>query len=339
MRGVAAALVAVVALLVALAAPSAAVAAEPVPSEPAPSEPAPGDPGGQSAVVAVAASAEGGLWTVDGHGVVASHRQAAHHGDPSGVELWEPIVGMAATPSGRGYWLVASDGGVFTYGDAAFHGSAGGIELWEPIVGMAATPSGRGYWLVASDGGVFTYGDAAFHGSTGGQDLAEPITGVVATTDGDGYWLVDTAGRLSTYGAAVALDVPPLDSGARVASLGSLPDGGGLVLVLENRASVMLPFPRPTADDSARVVGKLTADRLATWESVAQCESGGDWAINTGNGYYGGLQFSADSWRGVGGTGLPHQHSRTEQIYRGELLLQAQGWGAWPGCARKLGLL
>ena len=375
----------VVTLLVALATSGAAGAAQPAASDPVASEPVPSDqsasdPAGPSAVVAVAASAERGLWTVDGHGVVAAHRQATHHGDPSGVGLWEPIVGMAATPSGRGYWLVASDGGVFTYGDAAFHGSAGGIDLWEPIVGMAATPSGRGYWLVASDGGVFTYGDAAFHGSagdidlespiigmaatpsglgywlvasdggvftygdasfhgsTGGQDLAEPITGVVATEGGDGYWLVDTAGRLFTYGAAAALTVPPLDSGARVASLGSLPDGTGLVLVLENRASVVLGFPRPTADDAARVLGKLTGDRLATWEALARCESGGDWAINTGNGYYGGLQFSADSWRGVGGTGLPHQHSREEQIYRGELLLQAQGWGAWPACARLLGL-
>lgn len=76
----------------------------------------------------------------------------------------------------------------------------------------------------------------------------------------------------------------------------------------------------------------------SVWDRLAQCESGGDWSINTGNGFYGGLQFSLTSWRGVGGTGYPHQHSRAEQIHRAEKLKAIQGWGAWPGCSRKLGL-
>lgn len=74
------------------------------------------------------------------------------------------------------------------------------------------------------------------------------------------------------------------------------------------------------------------------WDRLAQCEAGGNWAINTGNGYYGGLQFTLGSWRAVGGTGYPHQASREEQIARGEMLLARQGWGAWPACTAKLGL-
>jgi resuscitation-promoting factor RpfB len=74
------------------------------------------------------------------------------------------------------------------------------------------------------------------------------------------------------------------------------------------------------------------------WDKLAQCEAGGNWAINSGNGYYGGLQFNASTWRAYGGTGLPHQNSREQQIAIGEKLQAAQGWGAWPGCARKLGL-
>jgi uncharacterized protein YabE (DUF348 family) len=74
------------------------------------------------------------------------------------------------------------------------------------------------------------------------------------------------------------------------------------------------------------------------WDSLAQCESGGNWAINTGNGYYGGLQFSAATWRSVGGTGLPHQHSREEQIKRGQILQARAGWGQWPHCSARLGL-
>lgn len=75
------------------------------------------------------------------------------------------------------------------------------------------------------------------------------------------------------------------------------------------------------------------------WDALAQCESGGNWAINTGNGYYGGLQFSASTWRAYGGTDLPHQHSRETQIAIATKLRNAQGgYGAWPGCAAKLGL-
>lgn len=75
-----------------------------------------------------------------------------------------------------------------------------------------------------------------------------------------------------------------------------------------------------------------------TWLRLAQCESRGRWDINTGNGYYGGLQFNLTSWRNVGGTGYPNQASAIEQMWRAERLLDLQGWGAWPSCARQLGL-
>ena len=114
----------------------------------------------------------------------------------------QPIVGMAATPSGRGYWLVASDGGMFSFGDARFFGSTGALRLNRPIVGMAATPSGRGYWLVASDGGMFSFGDARFFGSTGALRLNRPIVGMAATPSGRGYWLVASDGGMFSFGDA-----------------------------------------------------------------------------------------------------------------------------------------
>lgn len=77
----------------------------------------------------------------------------------------------------------------------------------------------------------------------------------------------------------------------------------------------------------------------SVWDRLAQCESGGNWSINTGNGYYGGVQFSAATWRAMGGSGLPHQNSREEQIKRAKILQSRSGWGQWPGCAKKLGLL
>lgn len=74
------------------------------------------------------------------------------------------------------------------------------------------------------------------------------------------------------------------------------------------------------------------------WDNIAQCESGGNWGTNTGNGYYGGLQFTPSSWHAVGGSGLPSQASRSEQIARAKILQSRQGWGAWPACTSKLGI-
>ncbi len=77
------------------------------------------------------------------------------------------------------------------------------------------------------------------------------------------------------------------------------------------------------------------------WDRLAQCESGGNWHINTGNGYYGGLQFAASTWTGFGGgefAPTADKASRIEQIYVAEKVLAAQGWGAWPACSAKLGL-
>lgn len=76
----------------------------------------------------------------------------------------------------------------------------------------------------------------------------------------------------------------------------------------------------------------------ATWDALAQCESGGNWSINTGNGFYGGLQFTQQSWNGVGMSGSPATATREQQIEAGERLLAIQGWGAWPACSAKLGL-
>ena len=79
-------------------------------------------------------------------------------------------------------------------------------------------------------------------------------------------------------------------------------------------------------------VGNASAATVEQWDAVAACESGGNWAINTGNGYYGGLQFSPSTWAANGGSGLPHNASKAEQIRVAENVLATQGAGAWPSC-------
>ncbi|MET4079401.1 transglycosylase family protein [Janibacter sp. UYMM211] len=77
------------------------------------------------------------------------------------------------------------------------------------------------------------------------------------------------------------------------------------------------------------------------WDRVAACESGQNWSINTGNGYYGGLQFSAQTWSGFGGgryAAYAHQATRSQQIEIAQKVLRVQGPGAWPVCSRRAGL-
>ncbi|MBY6383502.1 DUF348 domain-containing protein [Rhodococcus erythropolis] len=79
----------------------------------------------------------------------------------------------------------------------------------------------------------------------------------------------------------------------------------------------------------------------STWDSIAQCEATGNWAINTGNGFYGGLQFTQSTWEAFGGgqyAARADLASREQQIAIGEKVRAGQGWGAWPSCTSKLGL-
>ena len=86
------------------------------------------------------------------------------------------------------------------------------------------------------------------------------------------------------------------------------------------------------------VAGTANAAPDSAWDKLAQCESGGNWKINTGNGYSGGLQFSLSTWRAFGGGGSAHNASRAQQIAVAERVLAAQGWNAWPPCSRKTGV-
>jgi nucleoid-associated protein YgaU len=83
------------------------------------------------------------------------------------------------------------------------------------------------------------------------------------------------------------------------------------------------------------------ASSSSVWDKLAQCESSGNWSINTGNGYYGGIQFSRSTWLAFGGSKYAPRAdlaTKTEQITIARKVQRAQGWNAWPGCNRKLGL-
>ena len=138
---------------------------------------------------------------------------------------------------------------------------------------------------------------------------------------------------------AVLLAATPIDPTWRVAdasSLGiALPDATGAP------PARRIDRDRIAAEQEQQRAREAAAARNTVWDRLAECESGGDWHINTGNGYSGGVQFAASTWRAMGGgefAAYAYQATREEQIIMAERLLKVQGWSAWPACSRKLGL-
>ncbi|GAA2030452.1 ubiquitin-like domain-containing protein [Pseudokineococcus marinus] len=121
-------------------------------------------------------------------------------------------------------------------------------------------------------------------------------------------------------------------------SSGGSSSGGSSSAPAPAPAEAPAPAPEPEPAPEPPTPSAPVASGSA-WDALAQCESGGDWGINTGNGYYGGLQFNLQTWRAYGGSGYPHENSREQQIAIAEKVRADRGgYGAWPACSRKLGL-
>lgn len=190
---------------------------------------------------------------------------------------------------------------------------------------------------VHADTGTLDSGQAVF---VSGQDFPDALAAGALAARREAPLLLVPGGRLDDgVDGYLRADATVVTGGALVGGSSAVSD-----LVEDEIAAALTGAPRPEPppppcpDNSSPDCAYTYQAAISTWESLARCESGGNWAINTGNGYYGGLQFSLSSWRAVGGAGYPHQASKWEQMHRGELLRARQGWGAWPSCTRKLGL-
>lgn len=158
------------------------------------------------AAVAVAADGRGGYWVVNSLGHVTGHGGAVVYGQPAGVTLGDPVVGMAASADARGYAIVDRSGEVFSYGDAP---RLGGMSS-SGVVGIAMAPTGKGYWLVTAAGAVRAFGAAARLGSLSGQAAgASDVVAMAASASGRGYWLVTSQGVVHGFGDAIVRGAPP----------------------------------------------------------------------------------------------------------------------------------
>lgn len=218
---------------------------------------------------------------------------------------------------------------------------------------------GLGYKVERLDGAnryatAVTVATAAMDRSDGGHGELNPDAAVFVS--GEGFADALGAGALAAHLGAPLLLVPGevlanevdafVRSNQEALGSGILVGGQKVVgeFVVKELAAAIDGQPRP-APPAPQCPANSSPDcqytyrhPIKTWEDLAQCESHQQWSINTGNGYYGGLQFSLGTWQNVGGAGYPHQNTKWEQIHRGEILQQRAGWGQWPHCSRQLGL-
>ena len=107
-------------------------------------------------------------------------------------------------------------------------------------------------------------------------------------------------------------------------------------LVRQPVAEIVRSAPRTARRPSRAPRAPSYSGDGSAWDRIAACESGGNWAANTGNGYYGGLQFNLGTWQAYGGSGRPDQNSRSQQIAIAEKVRAAEGgYGAWPVCGAR----
>lgn len=143
----------------------------------------------------------------------------------------------------------------------------------------------------------------------------------------------DTTPSENVIALAPTLTPSPTISPSPTTTLTPIPT----VIVTSTPTPTMSPVP--TMTPMPTIVPSPTPVGDEIWDKLALCEAGGNWGIDTGNGYFGGLQFSQSAWESVGGNGSPASASREEQIEKGKKLQAARGWGAWGACAKKLNLL
>ena len=126
----------------------------------------------------------------------------------------------------------------------------------------------------------------------------------------------------------------------------NIDDQSGVIVSAQDSIVEYAPAPAP-APARAAAPAKYSASvstptpKHNVWDSLAQCESGGNWSINNGNGYHGGLQFHPQTWNSYGGqqyAPYAYQATREQQIAVAEKVQAGQGWGAWPACTSKLGI-
>jgi resuscitation-promoting factor RpfB len=173
---------------------------------------------------------------------------------------------------------------------------------------------------------------AATISASGGQ-----LGAAVAPRPSDSALAGRTAGQVGSLLVLDSLvpsgDSPAAPSGTATIALASLPVPPPVPVPV-----APLPVTFPLSAGPPIIPASTTPAASGVWARLRQCESGGNYATDTGNGYFGAYQFSEATWLGIGGTGYPDDAPPAVQDQAAQRLQARSGWGQWPACSRQLGL-
>lgn len=290
-------------------------------------------------IVEIASTPSGkGYWLMASDGAVFTFGDAQYLGAP---ELGKTYVAIITSKSGDGYTLVDDAGQIVTFGDGPDFGHVA-YELGDKkITDAVLAANGKGYYMLTKNGEVLAYGDAKHYGD-GVIDVTKDAAVALSVTDnGAGYWILSQSGQISSFGSA-----DPLGSSEPT---GKKNDAPSVDLAVYNNgdgywiASGKAGKPKSTVAKtaSAKPSGEAAPVKVPTgdlWEALRNCEAGGNYSRNSGNGYYGAYQFSAGTWRSMN-TGYEFAHLAPPEVQddAARRLQARSGWGQWPACSRKIG--
>lgn len=301
-------------------------------------------------IVDIVATPSGkGYWLMASNGNVYTFGDAKYFEAPEvkGV-IGKEWIKLLPTKNGNGYFIVGSDGDVMAFGNAEDLGSAKGQLNGDRIIDARITPSGDGYVMLSIKGAVFAFGDAEFFGAVAKGQLSDTATAIAFSEKANGYWILTQNGQVLPFGNAQSFGnaAEPKRVGAPSIDLAIHNSGDGYWVATGKNE----PVPALTAGQKVAKNGRQIVNAAATnadanaanpdiWAALRNCEAGGVYTRNTGNGYYGAYQFSAATWRSMN-TGYEYAHLAPPEVQddAARRLQARSGWGQWPACSKKIGV-
>ncbi len=298
--------------------------------------------GERNDVVDIASTPSGkGYWLLAETGAVYTYGDAQYFGGvESSPEDENKFVSLVPTRSGQGYLLVDNKGNVVVFGDGENFGRAGILQEGEEIVDAVLSYDGEGYLMVSQFGSVFVFGNTRFHGAAHPGMLSAPATAISPTSDGEGYWILAQDGGVFTFGDANFFGSAVPD-GEKLPSIDIAIYGNGEgYWIAKGKSNEVTQVKNTDGPAPVRVAGERV-ERAGddVWAALRNCEAGGNYATNTGNGYYGAYQFHKRTWDSMNtGYEWPHEAPPEVQDDAARRLQERSGWGQWPACSRKIGV-
>lgn len=285
-----------------------------------------------------------GYWLLASNGNVYTFGDAKYFESPEVKGVFgHNYVKILPTKTGEGYAIVEDNGDVMTFGDSTLYGTAKGQLNGDKIIDARNTPTDRGYIMLSAKGAVFAFGDATFYGAVSAGQLTDVATAIAFSHNGKGYWILTQNGIILPFG-----DAPSFGNAAEESRTGApsidmaIHESGDGYWVANGKVQPAPPvkIARKLVATAAPVAQLASASSNPdVWAALRNCEAGGVYTRNSGNGYYGAYQFSAGTWNSMN-TGYARADLAPPEVQddAARRLQARSGWGQWPACSRKIGV-